>query len=341
MATGQLLIYGAGGFVAGLVARRLAGFGIHPILAAKDDAAIASLHGEKRIFGVRDARKGIEGCFAVLNCAGPFKDTARPLAEACIAAGVHYMDLSGEYPEHDSLVRLDAQARQAGVMLLPGVGFSVVATDCAAKMAAERLEGASEIKIGFEAIGPLSTGTAESLANNLERQGIMLADGDWKPVKPLETYWHAEFGNHQKKLYSYPWRADLVSVAKSTGIKNVQVFADYTGALKILVQIKSPAMRKMVLGMASKAKPSDSDLAKGKTYLWIEAYDGGVERSRVYIEGPDAYRFTTVAAAEIAKRVMSGQVVAGYQTPSSAFGSQLLNSLDGVRVVHSRVGRKA
>lgn len=340
MATGQLLIYGAGGFTAGLIARRLAGFGIHPILGARSESEIAKLHGEKRIFSASDARRSLEGVSAVLNCAGPFKDTARPLAEACIAAGAHYLDLSGEYPEHDSLSRLGPPATEAGVMVMPGVGFAVVPSDCAAKLACEKLEGASELKIGFEAIGPLSTGTAESLCENLNRQGIFIATGDWKPIKPRETYWSAEFGSHQKKLYSYPWRGDLIAAARSTGLKNVQVFADYTGALKILVQIKSPAMRKMVVGMTAKDKPSDSDLAKGHTYIWVEAYDGGVERSRVYIEGPDAYRFTTVCASEILKRVMRGEVSPGYQTPASAYGSQLLNSLDGVRVVTSRVGRK-
>lgn len=341
MATGQLLIYGAGGFTAGLVARRLSGFGIHPILGARSEDSIAKLHGEKRIFAAGDARRSLAGVSVVLNCAGPFKDTCRPLAEACVASGAHYLDLSGEYPEHDSLTRLSSLAAEAGVMLMPGVGFSVVASDCAAKMACEKLTGASELKIGFEASGPLSTGSAESLCENLTRQGIYLSEGDWKPIKARETYWLAEFGNHQSKLYSYPWRADLISAMHSTGIKNVQVFADYSGPLKILTQIKAPAMRKMVIGMASKDKPSENDMAKGRTYTWVEAFDGGVERSRVYVEGPDPYRFTTVSASEIVKRVIRGEFVPGYQTPSSAYGSQLLATLDAVRTVASRVGRRA
>ena len=341
MATGQLLIYGAGGFTAGLIARRLAGLGIHPILGARSEGEIAKLHGEKRIFSVSDAARSLQGVSVVMNCAGPFKDTTRPLAEACIVAGAHYLDLSGEYPEHDSIARISDQASAKGLMLMPGVGFSVVPTDCAAKMACEKLAGASELKIGFETLGPLSTGTAESLCENLGRQGIYLADGDWKQVKPRENYWSAEFGSHQNKLYTYPWRADIVSAMRSTGVKNVQTFADYAGSLKLLVQIKNAAMRKMVIGMASKDKPSDNDLAKGRTYIWVEAFDGGVERSRVYIEGPDPYRFTTVTACEIIKRVMRGDLLPGYQTPSNAYGSQLLTSLEGVRAVPSRVGRKA
>src|SRR5436305_4372453 len=37
--------------------------------------------------------EGIGGVQAVLHCAGPFAHTYRPMADACLQAGVHYLDI--------------------------------------------------------------------------------------------------------------------------------------------------------------------------------------------------------------------------------------------------------
>ena len=34
----------------------------------------------------------------VLHAAGPFEQTAAPMLAACLGAGAHYLDLSGEWP---------------------------------------------------------------------------------------------------------------------------------------------------------------------------------------------------------------------------------------------------
>ena len=70
----------------------------------------------------------LAGVGLVLNAAGPFLHSAAPLAQACLAAGVHYLDFSNELQAFRTLCDLDDQARQAGVTIMPGVGFGVIAT---------------------------------------------------------------------------------------------------------------------------------------------------------------------------------------------------------------------
>ena len=41
-------------------------------------------------------REGIAGAAVVLHAAGPFSATSRPMVDACLAAGAHYVDVTGE-----------------------------------------------------------------------------------------------------------------------------------------------------------------------------------------------------------------------------------------------------
>ena len=65
----------------------------------------------------------------VVHAAGPFLQTFRPMVEACIKHGKHYCDIDGEIAVIEGIAEYDAQARAAGVMLLPAAGFDVVPSD--------------------------------------------------------------------------------------------------------------------------------------------------------------------------------------------------------------------
>jgi short subunit dehydrogenase-like uncharacterized protein len=81
-----------------------------------------------------DIVAALEGIGLVLNCAGPFSKTANPLMQACLVAKTHYLDITSEIDVLEGAHRLDADAKSAGVVLCPGVGFDVTPTDCIALM---------------------------------------------------------------------------------------------------------------------------------------------------------------------------------------------------------------
>src|ERR1700734_3441461 len=90
----KLLVYGATGFVGGHIARTAAGSGLPTILAGRDPAKLDSLAAdlgvERRAFDLADAgatARALKGVTVVLNCAGPFKRTAEPLAGGRPSAG--------------------------------------------------------------------------------------------------------------------------------------------------------------------------------------------------------------------------------------------------------------
>ena len=126
------MIYGANGYSGELIASEAVASGLRPVLAGRRADRILALANElglaHRVFAADAPR--LDGMGLVLNCAGPFSATARPMMEAAIAARAHYLDITGEIAVFELARSLDAPARAAGIVLCPGVGFDVIATDC-------------------------------------------------------------------------------------------------------------------------------------------------------------------------------------------------------------------
>jgi len=178
------LIYGANGYTGTLIAREAAARGHQPVLAGRNTEALTTLASDLglgyRIFALDtpgQVAAGIDGMQAVLNCAGPFAHTYRAMADACLQAGVHYLDITGEVAVFEGLVARSAAAQEAGVMLLPGVGFDVVPSDCLAAHLKRRLHSATHMALGFQSLGRVSRGTATTMAENIHRGGLVRQDG--------------------------------------------------------------------------------------------------------------------------------------------------------------------
>ena len=99
----------------------------------------------------------------VLHAAGPFSRTARPMLDACLIAGIHYLDITGEISVFEHTFSKDETARQRGILAASGMGFDVIASDCLIAHVAAQLPGATTLDVGIRAIGNASGGTAQSM----------------------------------------------------------------------------------------------------------------------------------------------------------------------------------
>jgi saccharopine dehydrogenase (NAD+, L-lysine-forming) len=139
VAASGYLIYGANGYTGRLIARHAVECGQRPILAGRNAPAVEKIAGalglDARAFDLGDPAavdRGLAGLRAVLHCAGPFAHTSRPMVDGCLRNGVTYLDITGEVTVFEACAARDAEARLAGIMLMPGVGFDVVPSDCLA-----------------------------------------------------------------------------------------------------------------------------------------------------------------------------------------------------------------
>lgn len=109
-----------------------------------------------------DVAGHLDGIAAVLLCAGPFSRTSRPAVDGCLAAGAHYLDITGEIGVFEACHRRGEEAARAGCVVLPGVGFDVVPSDCLAASLARALPGATELALAFHGARRPSKGTART-----------------------------------------------------------------------------------------------------------------------------------------------------------------------------------
>jgi short subunit dehydrogenase-like uncharacterized protein len=332
-----LLVYGAYGYSGELISRHAVERGLRPILAGRDGARLAPLARElgceSRSFSLGDPAavvRGIEGAGAVLHCAGPFVHTFRPVAEACLAAGVHYLDITGEGPVFQAARALGSAAERAGVMLLPGAGFDVVPTDCLALHLVRRLPGARTLVLAFQTRGGVSRGTA--------RTALTFADlpaADPRRHTGSRTF---DLGEGPASCVSIAW-GDLVTAPRSTGVEDVAVYMAAprrTSALLRLVPLLAPALRLPGVGPLASALltrgrtgPDPAQRARGWALVYGEALDAGGQKVAARLRLPEGYTFTARSAVELARRALAGDFRPGWQTPASAHGPDLVLAIPG------------
>lgn len=340
------LLYGAYGYTGELTARFAKARGMRLILAGRDQAKtneVAQRWGmDQRIFPLDDPRAldmGLTGVDVVLHCAGPFSRTSRPMVDACLRNKVHYLDITGEIDVFEACAARDAEAKAAGVMLLPGSGFDVVPSDCLAAHLKSRLPDATHLALGFVGLGSVSHGTATTMVESLHLGGRVRRDGRIVEIKPGSLGRTIDFGFKQYRTMAIPW-GDVSTAFHSTGIPNIEVYFPVprgarTGAraLGLISPIVASGPVQKLLKKAVDARPagpSDEQRAKGASFLWGEVKNarGDVRVSRM--KTPEGYTFTADSSLTILRRVLEGDFAPGYQTPSSAYGEDLVMSLPGV-----------
>ncbi|MDQ4084967.1 MAG: saccharopine dehydrogenase NADP-binding domain-containing protein [Actinomycetota bacterium] len=78
----------------------------------------------------------------VLNLVGPYTPNARPVIEACVDAGAHYVDLTGEIPFVRQVIdQVHDRAVHAGVKVVQVCGFESLPPDLAVALAAQEARG--------------------------------------------------------------------------------------------------------------------------------------------------------------------------------------------------------
>lgn len=340
----RFMIYGATGYTGKLVARTAKEKGMTPILAGRNaekvKAVAEPLGFEWRAFGLEDVAavaQNISDVKAVLHIAGPFSATSANMASACIQSGVHYMDITGEIAVFEALAARDAEAKAAGVMLLPGCGFDVVPSDCLAAHMARRMPEAEKLRIYISGLGSASRGTMKSGVESFGTGTAVRRGGKIVQLKkaPEAT---RDAGEGEKPFIAISW-GDVSTAYHSTGIGDIEIYFEAQGPMKAMGSIPSflnPVLRSNVVKNFLKRQidkapegPSDEDLKNGYSLLLGEAIaaDGTAVRTRM--RTPQGYALTAHTGLEIAARAARGEVPTGFQTPSKAFGPDFILDFDG------------
>ncbi len=347
------LLYGANGYTGELVAREAVRRGHRPILAGRRRERIEELARELelefRLAALDDGEAlaaAVAGVPAVLHCAGPFVRTVSPMVKACLKAGAHYLDITGEIPVFESIFRRHEQAREAGVVLLPGVGFDVVPTDCLAARLAEEVPEATHLELAFSSEGgSWSRGTLKTMIEGLPGGGAERRDGRIVPLPMAAETKTLPFPSGRRTAVPIPW-GDLSTAFRTTGIPNIRVWSSLPPTMIRRMRWLRPLVPILALGPLKRALqawversvtgPDEAMRQSATMALWgrAEASDG--RAAEAVLTTPEGYTFTARAAVTCVERLLAEKPEPGSHTPAGLFGWRLVESIEGVEPIEVR-----
>jgi short subunit dehydrogenase-like uncharacterized protein len=348
MQTNSFLLYGANGYTGELIARYASSYNLQPILAGRRKEVIEPLAQKLqlpfRVFDLNDTHSllaALKEVSVVVNAAGPFQFTAKQVIEACLQSGTHYVDINGDIAVFEMIRQYDEAAQKAGIMLLPGSGFDVVPTDCAAMQLKKLLPDARSLKLAFVTLGGgLSHGTATTMVSRLGQSGAIRKNGKIIP-SPLGKYgMKIDFGKKKLFVMSIPW-GDISTAYFTTGIPDI---TSYTGISKKVYYflkfqflfnwlLRTRLIRNYLKKKINRrpAGPPDEKRNKGISLVWGQVTNAAGKSATLRLSGPEGYTLTTHATLIIIQKIQNGNFRAGFQTPALAYGETLVMEIPGVK----------
>jgi short subunit dehydrogenase-like uncharacterized protein len=263
------------------------------------------------------------------------------MVEACLKAKTHYLDITGEYQVFEEVFKQHTQAESAGVLLMPGVGFDVVPSDCLAKHLNERFPKANTLELAlFQKGGRLSHGTAITIAENMGKSCMIRKEGELTPVPNGKLTRKVTFEREPVETVAIAW-GDIASAYRSTQIPNITVYnavppklikkmkqSNYLGFILRWRWVKNLIIK----GIKKRpAGPTNEEREKAKTYIWGRVHNGLGVKATSILKLPEGYKLTYLTAVRIAQLVLEGNIPFGAKTPSQVFGADFILQFEGVK----------
>jgi short subunit dehydrogenase-like uncharacterized protein len=320
-----VLIYGATGYTGRLACEYAQKTGLEFAIGARSETKVRELASSLNVsdyytFAVTDPNAidtALQGKRVLLNCAGPFFRTAKPLIEACLRNGVHYLDVAAELDSYRLAEELDGRAKEAGAMLMPGCGGSVAMLGCLTDYVLKDITDASSINISLHISGSMSKGSAVSASENvttgtLQRSGGQLIAQDIANTKDFD------FEDGRGAVSSFPVTLpDLITLWKSTGVEIIRTYINVSGDAFPTGNLD-----------ALPAGPSREEREANPYHVAVQAIGSNGTRSAV-LHTVNGYTFTSQASIEAVMLVLAGHARTGFQTPAGIFGYEFAQRIHG------------
>ncbi len=341
----SLMIYGATGYTGKLVAEAAKARGLKPVLAARNERKLRPI-AESLGLGWRAIDLGdtqaLEASLAdidvVLHIAGPFSATSRPMLDACLKTKTHYLDITGEIDVFEACAARDSEAKAAGILVMPGVGFDVVPSDCLAAHMKVLMPDATELTLSLGGLGAhMSRGTAKTAVEGFGRPARIRRGGRILDTPKLLRR-EVDFGEGPKQTIAIGW-GDVSTAYHSTGIPDITVYFETSPELNRVATLgpvgRWVLSRGVVQTLLKRAVdrqpegPTAAQRAAGRAVLIGEARNAAGEVRRSRLKTPEGYSLTIETGLGIAERVLNGAAEPGFQTPSHLFGADFILEIPG------------
>jgi short subunit dehydrogenase-like uncharacterized protein len=315
------MLYGAAGYTGALIAQHARERGHRPLLAGRTASSVTAL-AEKlglphRALALDDPaalNAALAGVDLVLNAAGPFLHTAAPLAEACLSAGVHYLDIGNELQVFAGLYDLHQRAQRAGVTIIPGAGFGAVATNCLARYVSDAVGGAQQLEVATRAAtaqpGP---GIAASIRESLPYGGWTRQAGHLHPAPLGSGTTTITLPDGPCRVMPFP-TGDLEAAFRATGAPDIIAY--------------SPVPDEPAATKPQAADPEAAGPPAYRSFGWARATGPDGATAQAWLQTGESYAFTAAASIRAVEETFT-RSQGGAFSPAAAFGAGFAFTIPG------------
>jgi hypothetical protein len=333
-----IAIVGAYGHTGRFAVADLLARGHRPLLLGRDPARLAELarqHGglptrqlppEPRRAGTRAADAGwgraLDGADSVLNCAGPFADTVRPVLSAALAAGVPDVDVAAEVEAvADTFADFAEPALAAGVPVVPAMAFYGGLGDLLVTATGDGAAARVDLAYALSSWRPTAGTRAATAVSARRRSGrrIVYAGGRLTLVEgaaPRASWTFPPPVGEQPVLAEFT-TADSVTIPRHLAVPELATYMTLAPLADLADGVPPP-------------EPADGSGRSAQTFLVEAVVHRAGGHTRAVARGRDIYAISATMAVEAALRI--GTVKPGVHPPGAAFGTDLLGAVPGLSV---------
>jgi saccharopine dehydrogenase-like NADP-dependent oxidoreductase len=304
----KVAVFGAYGHTGRFIVAELVARGLTPILAGRSASALVQMQESWPALTTRSA--GVEspaeldaalaGADAVINAAGPFSETAVPVAEAALRARIPYLDIVAEPDVAEPLVaQFDARARAAGIPMAFAVGFYGGLGDLAATAAMGDWREADEVTLAYALSSWKPTaGTRRTIEVAEERRGgqRLVWNGErfvLRAGSAPQSTWNFPAPLGAQSVVGEFATADCVSLSRHLRIGRMHQFM----TVAPLGDLSDPDL--------SPPPAVDARGRSAQTFLIEAVAVRGGQQRRAVVNGQDIYAVTAPLVVEATQRLLS------------------------------------
>jgi len=317
----KVVVFGASGHTGRFVVAELARRGMMAILAGRDSEkllAVRKMHpaSEVRVASVDDPvslEQALFGASLVINCAGPFLDTAAPIMEAAIRTRIHYLDVTAE--QRVALAAFEefsGAARTAGVLIMPSVAFYGALGDLLATAAMRNWSGADEIQIAVALDSWKPTQGTRLTGQRNQGPRLVFSNNRLSPLEdpPPKLEWVLPPPFGRQEVIALPL-AETIIISRHLRVPEIHAYMN----LAPLADLHSPTT----------PGPMSADERGRSTqeFLMEVKVRKGDEERRAIAAGRDIYAISAPIAVEAAARILAGDIhLTGTAAPGEIFNAE-------------------
>ena len=317
----RVTVFGASGHTGRFVVSELRARGWTPILSGRDAEKLNQVAVAHPGLEVRPATiespvsldRALAGACAVINCAGPFLDTAGAVIEAALRARIHYLDVTAEQAAvRAAFERFSERARERAITVIPAMAFYGGLGDLLATCAVGDWATADEILIAvaLDSWRP-TVGTRRTGERNTFPRVVLTGNRfETMPNPPPRRTWSfpPPFGTQEVVGLAL---SEIITISHHLRVPEVHAFMN----LPPVRDVSDPGT----------PPPTASDETGRSSQIFmvdVIARRGGEER-RAVASGRDIYAVTAPLVVEATQRLVAGRVRAtGVVAPGEVFDAR-------------------